>query len=111
MDTIEVFVETPKGSKFKYKFDKKKERLVANKVLPVGLAFPYDFGFIPNTKGEDGDPLDAMIITEDSFLPGSIVECRILCSIKAEQTSVKGGDIVRNDRIMVVPEITMEKGI
>ena len=84
MDAIEVIVETPKGSQFKYKYDTIKERFEVNKALPVGLVFPYDFGYIPGTKGEDGDPLDVLIFSEFSFLQGTMIECRVIGSMKAE---------------------------
>jgi inorganic pyrophosphatase len=107
MHTVDVIIETPKGSKYKYKFDEGQNRFRVKKILPTGLAFPYDFGFIPGTKGDDGDPLDVMIIAEDSFVPGSIVECEIIGAIKARQISED--ETVRNDRIMAVPVMTMEK--
>jgi inorganic pyrophosphatase len=107
MYIIDVIIETPKGSKYKYIFDEKQNRFRVKKILPTGLAFPYDFGFIPGTKGDDGDPLDVMIIAEDSFVPGSMVECEIIGAIKARQVSED--ETVRNDRIMAVPVMTMEK--
>jgi len=103
MNTIEVIVETPKGSQFKYKYDIIKEWYVVHKALPVGLVFPYDFGFIPGTKGEDGDPLDVLIFSEFSFLQGSMIKCRVIGSMKAEQT--EGKETIRNDRIFVTPDI------
>ena len=103
MDAIEVIVETPKGSQFKYKYDTIKERFEVNKALPVGLVFPYDFGYIPGTKGEDGDPLDVLIFSEFSFLQGTMIECRVIGSMKAEQT--EGKETIRNDRIFVTPDI------
>jgi len=107
MYTVDVVVETPKGSKYKYKFDEEQNRFRVKKILPVGLAFPYDFGFIPGTKGDDGDPLDVMIIAEDSYLPGSVIECEIIGAIKARQSS--DDETFRNDRIIGVPVMTKEK--
>ncbi|HEV8286308.1 MAG TPA: inorganic diphosphatase [Chitinophagaceae bacterium] len=107
MHTADVVIETPKGSKYKYKFDPETNRFKVKKLLPTGLAFPYDFGFIPGTKGDDGDPLDVMIFAEDSYLPGSVLECLIIGAIKAKQTS--DGETIRNDRIIVMPMLTMEK--
>jgi len=107
MYTVDVLIETPKGSKYKYKFDEEQNQVRVKKMLPTGLAFPYDFGFIPGTKGDDGDPLDVLIFAEDSYLPGSVIECKIIGAIKAKQTS--DGETVRNDRIMAVPVMTMEK--
>jgi inorganic pyrophosphatase len=100
---VEVIVETPKGSRFKYKYDPKKQWFTVHKALPVGLMFPYDFGFLPGTKGQDGDPLDVLILSEFSFLQGSMVECTVIGSMKAEQTDEK--KIIRNDRIFVSPDI------
>jgi inorganic pyrophosphatase len=107
MNTVDVIIETPKGSKYKYKFDPKTNRFKLKKLLPAGLAFPYDFGFIPGTKGDDGDPLDVMIFAEDSYLPGSVIECKVIGAIKAKQLSEK--ETVRNDRIIVVPTLTIEE--
>ena len=103
MHTIEVIVETPKGSPIKYKYDPKKKMFEAHKMLPVGLAFPFDFGFITKTKGEDGDPLDVLILSEFSFLQGAMVACNVIGSMKAEQT--EGKKTIRNDRIFVTPAI------
>lgn len=103
MDTIEVIVETPKGCQFKYKYDPEKDWYAVHKALPVGLMFPYDFGFIPGTKGEDGDPLDVLILSEFSFLQGSMIECRVIGAMKAGQTDKK--TTIRNDRIFVCPDL------
>ena len=103
MDTIEVIVETPKGSQFKYKYDQKKEWFTVHKALPVGLIFPYDFGFIPGTKGDDGDPLDVLIMSEFSFIQGSMLECKVIGSMKAEQNDEE--ETIRNDRIFVYPTL------
>lgn len=104
---VDVVIETPKGSKYKYKFEPETNRFRVHKLLPVGLAFPYDFGFIPDTKGDDGDPLDVLIFAEDSYLPGSVVQCEIIGAIKAQQTS--DGETIRNDRIIVMPALTITK--
>ena len=63
----------------------------------------YDFGFIPGTIGEDGDPLDVLIFSEYSFLQGSMIECRVIGSMKAGQTN--GKETIRNDRIFVIPDL------
>lgn len=104
MHTIDVVIETPKNSIFKFTFEEKLNRYRLKKVLPAGMVFSYDFGFIPNTKGEDGDPLDVLVFSEHPLTQGCIVECNIVGSIKAEQT--EKGNTVRNDRIIGVPVIT-----
>ncbi len=69
--------------------------------MPAGLVFPFDFGMIPGTKGEDGDPLDIIVISECSSFPGCLIDCRG-GAIKAMQTE-KNGDKMRNDRFVGVP--------
>jgi inorganic pyrophosphatase len=103
MHALEVIIETPKTSHFKYKYNEKKEWFEVGKALPAGLGFPYDFGFIPGTKAEDGDPIDVLIFSEFTFLQGTLLTCNILGAIKAEQRSKK--IITRNDRILAVPEV------
>lgn len=105
MRTIRAVIETPKGSTQKYTYDHKKKHFELGKILPSGMAFPYDFGFIPGTKGEDGDPLDIIIISEFGTFPGCWIECRIIGCIKARQTE-KDNRTVRNDRYLAVPEAT-----
>ena len=65
------------------------------------MVFPFDFGFIPGTKGEDGDPLDAMLISEFKTFPGCSLECRLIGAVKAEQS--EQGKIIRNDRFFFIP--------
>lgn len=100
MKPIEVIIETPKGSTEKYSFEPVKNLFKLKKILPAGMVFPYDFGFIPDTKGEDGDPLDVMVLSEYRSFPGCLVECRIIGAILAEQSSEKG--MIRNDRFVAV---------
>jgi inorganic pyrophosphatase len=75
-----------------------------NKILPTGLVFPFGFGFIPGTKGEDGDPLD-IIISELKSFPGCCMDCRIIGAITANQTE-RDGETVRNDRFLAVHQIS-----
>src|SRR5437660_7037069 len=83
--TIQIIVETPSGSRNKYKYDQKSKRLKLSKVLPEGMIFPYDFGFIPGTKAEDGDPLDVLVLVDAPTFPGCEVEARVIGVIKANQ--------------------------
>lgn len=105
MATIDVIIETPKGSTQKYDYDPKKKLFELNKILPSGLVFPYDFGFIPDTKGEDGDPLDVIVISEFNSFPGCLMKCRIIGVIKAEQSEKPGKTkLIRNDRYLAIPK-------
>jgi inorganic pyrophosphatase len=99
---LPVVIETPKGSSEKYDFDPASRFFVLNKILPAGMVFPYDFGFIMGTRGTDGDPLDVMVISEFKSFPGCLIKCRLLGAIKAEQKE-KDGTVFRNDRYIAVP--------
>ncbi len=99
-----VIIETTKGSAEKYDYDVDLRLFKLSKVLPAGMSFPYDFGFIPGTKGEDGDPLDAIVISEFKTFTGCLVECRIVGCILAEQTEKKKA--VRNDRYIAIPLVS-----
>ncbi len=72
-DFINVIVETPRGSVYKYDFDPEYEVFRLNKAMPMGMIFPFDFGFIPATKGEDGDPLDVLVLMDDPSIQGALV--------------------------------------
>lgn len=99
---MDIIIETPKGSNQKYKYDEQYGLFRLHKILPVGLVFPFDFGFIPGTKGEDGDPLDAIIVSEFKSFPGCMMDCRIAGCIRVEQSN--GKKSIRNDRFLAVPE-------
>jgi inorganic pyrophosphatase len=98
---IHVIIETPKGRRNKFDYDEKLGRFVLHSVLPAGSSFPYDFGFIPGTKGEDGDPTDVLLLMDESAFPGCLVVSRVVGVIEAEQT--EDGETIRNDRILAVP--------
>ncbi len=99
---INVIIETPRGSAEKYDYDEQTGFFILSKILPAGMVFPFDFGFIPNTKGEDGDPLDIMVISEFHSFPGCMMSCRLIGAIEAKQT--EGKQTIRNDRFLAIPE-------
>lgn len=96
-----VVVETPQGSRNKYKFDESIGTFRLSSVLTAGTVFPYDFGFIPGTKGGDGDPLDVLVLLDESVFPGCVVRTRLVGAIEADQTE-NDGRTVRNDRLIAV---------
>ena len=106
MDSINCIIETPKGSAVKYNYDPRLGCFELGKVLPSGLVFPFDFGYIPGTLGSDGDPLDVIVISEISSFPGCAVKCRIVGAIKAVQTE-REGSTMRNDRYIAIPEVSV----
>ena len=95
---VRVVVDTPKGSRNKYKYDEHLGLYRLSKVLPLGLAFPYDFGFIPSTQAEDGDPLDVLVLGEDALFPGCLVTVLLVGVLQAAQT--EHGQTFRNDRLL-----------
>lgn len=104
-DDINVIVETPQGANNKNTFDPDSGLFKLSKILPEGLVFPHHFGFIPNTKGDDDDPLDVLILMDTSSYPGLVVECRVIGVIEAEQTE-RSGETMRNDRIIAVAKVS-----
>src|SRR6201994_792078 len=102
---ITVMIESPKGFGQKFDFDEKENRFRLNKILPAGLVFPFDFGMIPHTKGQDGDPLDIIIIDEYGTFPGCLIDCRIIGAFQVEQTE-RDGKQMRNDRLVGIPNVS-----
>ncbi|MDQ8051618.1 MAG: inorganic diphosphatase [Pedobacter sp.] len=107
MPAINVIIETPKGSAQKFNLDLKTGYFKLKKIMPTGLVFPYDFGFIEGTVGEDGDPLDVIVISEFETFPGCSIECRIIGAIKAKQRE-RDGDEMRNDRYIGIPIVSRQ---
>lgn len=97
---LNVVIETPKGSRNKYTFDEEKAVFKLGGILPLGAAFPFDFGFIPATLGGDGDPLDVLILMDEPAFPGCLIAARLIGVIEAEQT--EEGKTTRNDRLLAV---------
>ncbi|MDP9088229.1 MAG: inorganic diphosphatase [Pseudomonadota bacterium] len=99
-DEVTVIIETPKGSRNKYAFDEKAGIFDLKQVLPSGMAFPYDFGFVPSTLGGDGDALDVLVLMDEPAFAGCRLQCRVIGVIEGEQLGKKGK--VRNDRIIAI---------
>ena len=104
---VQVVVETPKGSTHKYDYDPKLEVFCLNKIMPLGMSFPFDFGFIPGTKGGDGDPLDILLLMDKPNIQGVVVQCRIIGVLEAVQIE-RNGKQVRNDRILAVSDLNKQ---
>lgn len=99
---MNVIIETPKGSSEKYKYDENFRLFRLENTLPAGLVFPFDFGFIHGTKGDDGEPLDVLVISEFKSFPGCLMDCRIIGCIEGDQSQV--ATKYRSDRFLAVPE-------
>jgi|SRR5688572_784757 len=98
---LHAIVEAARGARTKYKFDPGTSMFTLHKILPRGMTYPTNFGFIPSTRAEDGDPLDVLVLSEEPSPPGCLIRCRTLGVIEAVQ--VERGKRIRNDRIVGVP--------
>ncbi len=98
---LRAVVETPRGSRNKLDYNPEFGVIELAAVLPEGTVFPYDFGFFPSTKAEDGDPLDVLVLMDEAVPPGCIVPVRLIGAIEAEQRK-KGEKWIRNDRLLAV---------
>ena len=95
-----VVVETPKGNRNKFDYDPEIEAFTLGGLLAEGLSFPYDFGFVPSTKGDDGDPVDVMILMDEPAHVGCVLRVRLIGVIEAEQA--EDGKKIANDRLIGV---------
>jgi len=95
---LNVIVEIVAGSKNKYEFDKDLNALVLNRVLSSSVVYPYEYGFVPNTLADDGDPLDGLVMMDEPTFPGCIIPARPIGML----LMIDGGD--RDEKILCVPE-------
>lgn len=95
---INVLVEIAAGSKNKYEFDKDLNAFALDRVLYSSVKYPYDYGFIPNTLADDGDPLDGMVIMDEPTFPGCVITARPIGMLEM----IDGGD--RDEKILCVPD-------
>jgi inorganic pyrophosphatase len=99
---LHVVVETPAGSRAKLKYSPSLGTFVLSRPLALGVAYPFDWGFIPGTHAPDGDPVDALVLSDVGTFPGVVVCCRAVGVLQVEQNSKHGGR-ERNDRVVVEP--------
>jgi inorganic pyrophosphatase len=100
-DIAHVIIDTPAGSRNKYKFDRGSGLFMLSRILPEGLHFPCEFGSIPGTQGEDGDALDIAVLGIEPSFVGCLMSVRPLGVIKAVQWERRRR--VQNDRLIAVP--------
>lgn len=98
---INAVVETPLSSRNKYVWDDTTESFTLRKMLPEGLVFPCNFGFIPYTMAEDDAPIDVIVLHEEPIVTGIVAVCRVIGIVEVAQT--KNNNTVRNDRIIAIP--------
>ncbi|MBX2863887.1 MAG: inorganic diphosphatase [Leptolyngbyaceae cyanobacterium MAG.088] len=95
---INVLIEIAGGSKNKYEFDKDINAFALDRVLYASVQYPYDYGFVPNTLADDGDPLDGMVIMDEPTFPGCVIAARPIGMLEM----IDGGD--RDEKILCVPD-------
>src|SRR3984893_12048703 len=88
---LNVIIESPRGSRNKFDFDDEYKLFKLAKVLPEGMVFPFEFGFIPGTRGDDGDPLDILILMDAPTTTGCLLTARLIGVIEALQTDQDDG--------------------
>lgn len=98
--TCRAIIETPKGCRNKFDYDPKSGLFMLGGLLPEGMVFPFDFGFIPSTLGADGDPVDILVLMDAPAHVGCLIDIRIIGIIQAEQTA--DGKTESNDRLLGV---------
>jgi inorganic pyrophosphatase len=103
---LHVIVDTPAGSPIKFKYDIENRCYKASYLFAPGTVFPFDFGSVPSTLAEDGDPLDALVLMEKPSFTGCLVPVRLLGVLEAEQT--QEGKTFRNDRLIGAAEVSRE---
>jgi inorganic pyrophosphatase len=87
---IEVFIEIAKNGHIKYEYDKDKKALVCDRVLHTPFKYHFNYGFVPNTLSEDGDPIDVVVLIDDELIPGCYINCKIIGVL--ETSDDKGDD-------------------
>ena len=81
---INVFVEIPEGSLVKYELDKESGFIMADRFHYTAMPYPFNYGFIPNTMAEDGDPVDVMVVSSQPLVVGSVISTRVIGMLEME---------------------------
>ena len=105
---VYVVIEMPRGSAAKLEFDPDLQAFTLSKPLMLGLSYPYDWGFIPSTKGEDGDPIDVLVLHDVATSPGLVLKCKVIGVLEVLQKE-SGKQTIRNDRLIAVPSREIRK--
>ena len=86
---VQMVVETPRGSTLKLRYDSDRHIFTVSRALALGVSYPFDWGFIPGTRGEDGDPVDGLAIHDGGTYPGVVLFCRLLGMVDVDQKAKK----------------------
>jgi len=99
---VNVIIDTPRGSRNRFKFDERLGCFRLSRILPLGHSFPYDFGSIPGTRADDGDALDVLVLIDEPTFPGCLMTVRLVGVLVARQT--EKGETIQNDRLVAAPQ-------
>ena len=102
--TCRAIVETPKGGRAKLAYDPDSKAFELKRMLPEGMSFPLDFGFVPATRAEDGDPLDILVLNDEPAAVGTLLSVRLIGVIEGRET--EDGETFRNDRLVGVAQVS-----
>lgn len=102
MDTIKVMIEIPHGSKTKYELDKESGKIITDRFLHVAMYFPFNYGFVPDTLAEDGDPTDILVLSMNKINSGSMAEVQVIGMLEMEDEA--GIDT----KIVAVPPVKVD---
>jgi inorganic pyrophosphatase len=100
--TIEVQIEIPRGSNVKYEYDHVNHKLVVDRIITTPVYYFFNYGYVPNTLGGDGDPIDAIVLTHNTFFPTSYVNCKLVGVLETKDE--KGVD----DKLIFVPDDSID---
>jgi len=101
-DLVNVVIEIPAYSSVKYEYDEESDVIKVDRVLYTSMVYPFNYGFVPGTMEEDGDPVDVLVISDHSFIPGSVVEARPVALLEMEDE--EGVD----SKVVAVPKDKVE---
>lgn len=110
-DELFVVIEIPAGSNVKYEYDKVNKVFIVDRVLYTAMSYPFNYGFIPGTMTEDGDPLDAVVISSVPFLPGTVVDVRPVGALNMEDEKGVDYKLITVPVNKVDPRFSMVKDI
>ncbi len=99
---LRVIVESPRGASLKLAYEASLRMFSISRALPLGVVYPFDWGFIPGTRGDDGDPIDAMALHDAASFPGVLLPCRVLGMVEVVQREGKGKPEI-NNRVIATP--------
>ena len=99
---IDAIVEIPKGSNVKYEMDDTNGNIYVDRILQSAYVYPYNYGFIPKTMSEDGDPIDVFILGDFGLYPGSRIKCRVIGGLNTFDGEIESG-LKRDPKMILVP--------